>query len=395
MENSDDIIEGMTHAEIMEGEVRRLNHEITDLKEMIRSNKEILEDALFPLITAVVVEVLELEQDESEGSDILVNKKHVVVKTSTRESVLVPPVPGLVDYDELNPGDLVSISREKLLIVEKLPPEYDSRVEHMVLESEPTVEFSDVGGLEHQIQELCDAVVLPFTHLQRFKKLGISQPKGVLFYGPPGTGKTLLARACAARTDAAFIRLAGPILVQKYMGEGAKIVWDVFKLAKEIAPCIIFVDEVDAFGTKRFNSEACGQGEVQRTMLEFLNQLDGFSSDDRIKVIAATNRVDVLDPALMRSGRLDRKIELPYPNEKARARILQIHSRFMNNKADVNFEELARSTDGFNGAQLKFVCVEAGMQAIRRDAIEINHEDYVQGISEVQGKKKRIYEYFG
>ncbi|OEH74277.1 26s protease regulatory subunit [Cyclospora cayetanensis] len=180
-----------------------------------------------------------------------------------------------------------------------------------------------------------------------------------------------------------------------FIGDGAKMVRDAFELAKEKAPAIIFIDELDAIGTKRFDSELSGDREVQRTMLELLNQLDGFSSDDRIKVIAATNRPDVLDPALLRSGRLDRKIELPHPSEDARERILQIHARKMTvNKADVNFRELARSTDDFNGAQLKAVCVEAGMIALRRNASELQHEDFVQGIAAVQAKKKSSLNYF-
>jgi 26S proteasome regulatory subunit T5 len=214
-----------------------------------------------------------------------------------------------------------------------------------------------------------------------------------------GTGKTLLARACAASTKACYLKLAGPSLVQMFIGDGAKLVRDAFALAKEKAPAIIFIDELDAIGTKRFDSEKSGDREVQRTMLELLNQLDGFSSDERIKVcsfvysmytqfnillqvIAATNRIDILDPALLRSGRLDRKIEFPLPNETARARILQIHSRKMTTSPDVNYDELARSTDEFNGAQLKAVCVEAGMIALREGATKLGHEHFLGGIAE-------------
>lgn len=211
---------------------------------------------------------------------------------------------------------------------------------------------------------------------------------GALMYGPPGTGKTLLARACAAQTDATFLKLAGPQLVQMFIGDGAKLVRDCFALAKEKAPSIIFIDELDAVGTKRFDSDKSGDREVQRTMLELLNQLDGFASDDRVKVLAATNRVDVLDPALLRSGRLDRKIEFPLPNEEARAQILRIHSRKMTVDELVNWQELARSTDEFGGAQLKAVCVEAGMIALRKGQTKINHEHYVDAIAEVQAKKK-------
>lgn len=207
-------------------------------------------------------------------------------------------------------------------------------------------------------------------------------------YGPPGTGKTLLARACAAQSNATFLKIAGPQLVQMFIGDGAKLVRDAFALAKEKAPAIIFIDELDAVGTKRFDSEKSGDREVQRTMLELLNQLDGFSSDDRVKVLAATNRVDVLDPALLRSGRLDRKIEFPLPNEEARAGILRIHSRKMTVEDGINWMELARSTDEFGGAQLKAVCVEAGMIALRGGRTKVSHEHYVDAIGEVQAKKK-------
>jgi 26S proteasome regulatory subunit T5 len=193
----------------------------------------------------------------------------------------------------------------------------------LLVSFQPAYVTSDfVSG--QQIQELMEAIVLPMTHKERFDNLGIRPPKGVLLYGPPGTGKTLMACACAAQTNATYLKLAGPQLVQMFIGDGAKLVRDAFQLAKEKAPCIIFIDEVDAIGTKRFDSEVSGDREVQRTMLELLNQLDGFSSDERIKVIAATNRADILDPALMRSGRLDRKIEFPHPTEEARARILQV-----------------------------------------------------------------------
>lgn len=213
-------------------------------------------------------------------------------------------------------------------------------------------------------------------------------------YGPPGTGKTLLARACAAQTEATFLKLAGPQLVQMFIGDGAKLVRDCFALAKEKAPAIIFIDELDAIGTKRFDSDKSGDREVQRTMLELLNQLDGFASDERIKVLAATNRVDVLDPALLRSGRLDRKIEFPLPNEESRAQILQIHSRKMTVDEAVNWPELARSTDEFGGAQLKAVCVEAGMIALRAGKAKISHEHYVDAIAEVQAKKKDTVNFY-
>ena len=291
------------------------------------------------------------------------------------------------------------MNKDSFLILEKLPTEYDSRVKAMELDEKPTEDYNDIGGCDKQIQELIEAVVLPMTHADRFKKLGIKPPKGVLLHGPPGTGKTLLARACAKSTDAVFLKLAGPQLVQMYIGDGAKMVRDAFDLAKEKSKgrggAIIFIDEIDAIGTKRGDGDDGGNREVQRTMLELLNQMDGFSGDDRIKVIAATNRPETLDPALLRSGRLDRKVELPLPDEVSRVRVLQIHSRKMAcAKEDINFEELARATDDFNGAMLKAVCVEAGMFALRRDAKIIRHEDYVEGIQAVQMKKKSSQNYY-
>jgi len=265
----------------------------------------------------------------------------------------------------------------------------------MEVDERPTEDYTDVGGLDKQIQELVEAVERPITHAELFKSIGIKPPKGVLLWGPPGTGKTMLARACAAKTKSCFLKLAAPQLVQMFIGDGAKLVRDAFALAREKAPAIIFIDELDAIGTKRFDSDKSGDREVQRTMLELLNQLDGFSSDDRIKVMAATNRPDILDPALLRSGRLDRKVEFPLPDEEGRANILRIHSNKMNvNLESVNFEELARSTDDFNGAQLKAVCVEAGMLALRRDATELQHEDFMAGIAEVQAKKKVNLAYY-
>ncbi|CBI26046.3 hypothetical protein AAG906_027791 [Vitis piasezkii] len=386
---------------ILKEELQRTNLELESFKEKIKENQEKIKlNKQLPYLVGNIVEILEMnpeDEAEEDGANVDLDSqrkgKCVVLKTSTRQTIFLPVV-GLVDPDKLKPGDLVGVNKDSYLILDTLPSEYDSRVKAMEVDEKPTEDYNDIGGLEKQIQELVEAIVLPMTHKERFQKLGIRPPKGVLLYGPPGTGKTLMARACAAQTNATFLKLAGPQLVQMFIGDGAKLVRDAFQLAKEKSPCIIFIDEIDAIGTKRFDSEVSGDREVQRTMLELLNQLDGFSSDDRIKVIAATNRADILDPALMRSGRLDRKIEFPHPSEDARARILQIHSRKMNVHPDVNFEELARSTDDFNGAQLKAVCVEAGMLALRRDATEVIHEDFNEGIIQVQAKKKSSLNYY-
>ena len=209
--------------------------------------------------------------------------KSAVIRTSTRQTVFLPLI-GLVPAEKLKPGDLIGVNKDSYLILDALPVEYTSRVRAMEVDERPTETYTDIGGLDKQIEELAEAIVLPMHHYDKFKTLGIKPPKGVLMYGPPGTGKTLMARACAAQTEACFLKLAGPSLVQMFIGDGAKLVRDAFELAKEKAPAIIFIDELDAIGTKRFDSEKSGDREVQRTMLELLNQLDGFGSDERIKV---------------------------------------------------------------------------------------------------------------
>lgn len=386
---------------VLKDESTRLTLELNGNRDKIKENHEKIKlNKQLPYLVGNIVEVLDCapeEGEEEDGGTVDLDAqrqgKAVVLKTSTRQTIFLPVV-GLVDPHTLKPGDLVGVNKDSYLILDTLPAEYDSRVKAMEVDEKPTEDYSDIGGLDKEIQELVEAIVLPMTHAERFKSLGIRPPKGVLLYGPPGTGKTLIARACAAQTNATYLKLAGPLLVQMFIGDGAKLVRDAFALAKEKAPAIIFIDEIDAIGTKRFDSELSGDREVQRTMLELLNQLDGFSSDDRIKVIAATNRADILDPALLRSGRIDRKIEFPHPNEEARARIIEIHARKMNVSPDVNYDELARSTEDFNGAQLKAVCVEAGMLALRRDGTEVKHEDFVEGIVAVQAKKKNSASYF-
>ncbi|MCJ1253196.1 26S proteasome regulatory subunit 6A [Lignoscripta atroalba] len=386
---------------IMKSEFQRLTHEQAAMKEKIKENLEKIENnRQLPYLVGNVVELLDLDVEKEaaeEGANIDLDAtrvgKSAVIKTSTRQTIFLPLI-GLVDHSKLKPGDLIGVNKDSYLVLDTLPAEYDSRVKAMEVDEKPTEKYTDIGGLDKQIEELVEAVVWPMKEADRFKKIGIKAPKGALMYGPPGTGKTLLARACAAQTDATFLKLAGPQLVQMFIGDGAKLVRDCFALAKEKAPSIIFIDELDAVGTKRFDSEKSGDREVQRTMLELLNQLDGFASDDRVKVLAATNRVDVLDPALLRSGRLDRKIEFPLPNEEARAQIMKIHSRKMTIDEGVNWAELARSTDEFGGAQLKAVCVEAGMIALRKGRVRIGHEHYVDAIAEVQAKKKETVNFY-
>lgn len=267
---------------IMRNEERQIDGEKKQLTAHIKQNKEKLQqNKVLPYLVAHVVELLDnkdpAEREEHEAETT------AIIKTSTRQTIYLP-VPGLIDVETLKPTDIIGVNKDSYLILDKLPQEYDSRIKAMEVEEKPQAEYTDIGGLDKQIEELREAVVLPIVHKDKFIKLGLRPPKGVLLFGPPGTGKTMLARACAAQTNATFLKLAGPQLVQMFIGDGAKIVRDAFALAKEKAPTIIFIDEIDAVGTKRFDSEKSGDREVQRTMLELLNQLDGFSSDENIKV---------------------------------------------------------------------------------------------------------------
>eukprot|EP01100_Stratorugosa_tubuloviscum_P002946 TRINITY_DN16_c0_g3_i2.p1 TRINITY_DN16_c0_g3~~TRINITY_DN16_c0_g3_i2.p1 ORF type:complete len:391 (+),score=206.43 TRINITY_DN16_c0_g3_i2:167-1339(+) len=327
-----------------------------------------------------------------------------VVKPMGKNKILVKVHPEgkyVVDLDKsieiskCTPNTRVALKSDSYLLHKILPNKVDPLVSLMRVEKVPDSTYEMVGGLSKQIKEIKEVIELPIKHPELFEALGIAQPKGVLLYGPPGTGKTLLARAVAHHTDCTFIRVSGSELVQKYIGEGSRMVRELFVMAREHAPSIIFMDEIDSIGSARIESgSGNGDSEVQRTMLELLNQLDGFESTKNIKVLMATNRIDILDPALLRSGRIDRKIEFPLPNEEARARIIQIHSRRMNVKSDVNFEELSRCTNDFNGAMLKAVCVEAGMIALRRNGEQLVHEDFMEGIAQVQAKKKNTLQYF-
>ncbi|MES1914373.1 MAG: 26S proteasome regulatory subunit 6A [Cercozoa sp. M6MM] len=383
---------------IMKQEVQRHQHRIKNLeKELEDAQKKLKQNKQLPYLVSNVVEVLDIEAEQQTNEAVRNTTqqggKAVVIKTSQKQTIFLPVV-GLVDPNELSPNDLVGVNKDSYLILDKLPEDFDSRVKAMEVEEKPSESWSDVGGCDAQIRELQEAIVLPMTHPDRFRNIGISPPKGCLMHGPPGTGKTMMARACASETNACFLKVSAPQLVQMYIGDGAKMVRDAFKLGTKKAPAIIFIDEIDAIGGKRFDSDKSGDREVQRTMLELLNQLDGFSQHDQVKVIAATNRPDILDPALLRSGRLDRKIEFPLPSESGREQILQIHAKRMVLHPDISWGELARSTQDFNGAQLKAVCVEAGMDAMREGQDSVMHENFINGILTVQQKKKSDLAYF-
>ncbi|HIQ38770.1 MAG TPA: AAA family ATPase [Methanothermococcus okinawensis] len=315
-----------------------------------------------------------------------VGKRKAVVKSSTGPSFLVN-ISQFVDEEEVVPGARVCLNQQTLVIVDVLPREKDYRAMAMEVDERPQVSFDDIGGLDEQIREIKEVVELPLTHPELFEKVGIEPPKGVLLYGPPGTGKTLLAKAVAHETNATFIKIVGSELVKKFIGEGAKLVKDVFKLAKEKAPSIIFIDEIDAIASRRTEALTGGDREVQRTLMQLLAEMDGFDSRGDVKIIAATNRLDILDPAILRPGRFDRIIEIPAPGEEGRLDILKIHTRKMNLSKDVDLSKIAKMTEGFVGADLKAVCTEAGMFAIRDKRDHVTMEDFINAVEKIKKKK--------
>jgi len=336
-----------------EREVRKLKSEIEHLKTP-------------PLIVGTITDI--------------VDQGRVVVRSSAGPRFLVR-VSQSVNPDLLKAGVRCTLNQQSLAIVEVLPSTYDSQVYGMELVDAPGETYEDIGGLEKQIMEIREAVELPMTRPELFEKIGIKPPKGVLLYGPPGTGKTLLAKAVAHETHAIFLHTVGSELVQKYIGEGARLVRELFDLAKEKAPSIIFIDEIDAIGASRTEAMTSGDREVQRTLMQLLAAMDGFEQRGDIKIIGATNRIDILDAALLRPGRFDRIIEIPLPDTDGRHAILKVHTRNMNLAQDVNMMEIARLTEGRNGADLNAICMEAGMFAIRKEHPHVCHEDFMMALN--------------
>eukprot|EP01083_Nonionella_stella_P036533 99664_1 len=288
----------------------------------------------------------------------------------------------------LKTGDRVSLDYTTLTIMRRLPREVDPMVFKMLDEDPGNVSYKSIGGLNDQIREIRESIELPLTNPELFARVGIKPPKGVLLYGPPGTGKTLLARAMANQMDCKFLKVVSSAIVDKYIGESARVIREMFGYARENAPCIIFMDEIDAIGGRRFSQGTSADREIQRTLMELLNQLDGFEELGKVKIIMATNRPDVLDPALLRPGRLDRKVEIPLPNEAAREQILKIHAGKLTKKDDIDYEAIVKLSDGFNGADLRNVCTEAGMFAIRANRDYIIQEDFMKAVRKVKEAKK-------
>ncbi|ESQ54338.1 hypothetical protein EUTSA_v10026925mg, partial [Eutrema salsugineum] len=354
----------------------------------------------------------------------LIDENHAIVSSSVGPEYYVG-ILSFVDKDQLEPGCSILMHNKVLSVVGILQDEVDPMVSVMKVEKAPLESYADIGGLEAQIQEIKEAVELPLTHPELYEDIGIKPPKGVILYGEPGTGKTLLAKVClstfnlmiigaytkyslvhylqshlrslgcsvesravANSTSATFLRVVGSELIQKYLGDGPKLVRELFRVADDLSPSIVFIDEIDAVGTKRYDAHSGGEREIQRTMLELLNQLDGFDSRGDVKVILATNRIESLDPALLRPGRIDRKIEFPLPDIKTRRRIFQIHTSKMTLSEDVNLEEFVMTKDEFSGADIKAICTEAGLLALRERRMKVTHPDFKKAKEKVMFKKK-------
>ncbi|CAI8491156.1 unnamed protein product [Pichia kudriavzevii] len=323
-----------------------------------------------------------IKSDEAEEADEVDEKAQYVINIKQIAKFVV----GLgerVSPTDIEEGMRVGVDRSKYEIQLPLPPRIDPSVTMMTVEEKPDVTYSDVGGCKEQIEKLREVVELPLLSPERFVKLGIDPPKGILLYGPPGTGKTLCARAVANRTDATFIRVIGSELVQKYVGEGARMVRELFEMARTKKACIIFFDEVDAIGGARFDDGAGGDNEVQRTMLELITQLDGFDPRGNIKVMFATNRPNTLDPALLRPGRIDRKVEFSLPDLEGRANIFKIHAKSMSCERDIRWELISRMCPNATGAELRSVCTEAGMFAIRARRKVATEKDFLNAVEKV------------
>ncbi len=347
---------------LLEREVRKLRSELERLRSM-------------PLVVGTL-------------QDILPNGK-VVVRSSGGPTFVVG-ISQFIDQKSLVPGARVAMNQQSLAVVDVLPFEKDPAVLAMEIVEKPKESYSDIGGLQEQIREIKETVELPLVNPKIFEEVGIDPPKGVLLYGPPGTGKTLIAKAVAHETNSVFIKLIGSELVRKYIGEGARLVRELFRLAKEKAPSIVFIDEIDAIGAKRLDSSTSGDREVQRTLMQLLAEMDGFDARGDVRIIAATNRPDILDPAMLRPGRFDRLIEIPLPDHEGRIEIFKIHTRKMNLSEDISYEELAEETEGASGADIKAICTEAGMFAIRENRNKVTSLDFSKAIDKILGKYEGV-----
>lgn len=367
-----------TEKQLLDAERMRLEQELNGLRNEIDRLREP------PLVSATII-------------DLLDENGKIIVKSSTGPSFVVN-ASRKVKNEKLTPGMRVALNQRTFAIMEILPLKLDPFVKGMeVIDSIPDLSYEDIGGLADQLREVRETVELPLKRPDLFEKVGIEPPKGVLLYGPPGTGKTLVAKAIAHETEATFIRIIGSELVQKFIGEGARLVREIFNMAKQKAPTILFIDELDAIGSQRLKIATSGDREVQRTLMQLLSELDGFEQRGDVKIIGATNRIDILDPALLRPGRFDRMIDFPIPDGDARNSIFKIHTRSLTINENINIKRLVDLTEGATGADIKAICTEAGMFAIRKEAEAIYEIDFIDAVEKVmskvrgKGNESRLY----
>jgi proteasome regulatory subunit len=354
----------------LEASLLEMKVKVDDLvKENSQLKRENSQLKRLPLFVAVVVDILESGEVylRQQGN----NQEYL---TTAPEEIRM----------SLKPGTKVAVNNA-LSIVRVVGNIYDARVRVMELEESPAISYGQIGGLAEQIKEVQEAVEYPLTKPEIFRRIGVEPPKGILLYGAPGTGKTLIAKAVAHEANATFIRMSGSELVHKFIGEGAGLVRELFQLARERAPAIVFIDEIDAVGSMRTNDGTSGSAEVQRTLMQLLAEMDGFDTRGDVRIMAATNRVDMLDPALLRPGRFDRVIEIPLPDSQARREILRIHTRKMLLEG-VDLEKIVALTENTTGAELQAICREAGMMAVRRDATGISQDDFLRALHKVKNE---------
>ncbi len=351
----------------LESEIRSLKKRANRLDEEVRSLKNP------PLIIGHLEDVLDFERG------IVRSSNGTVFQVSLNQRL---------SPDVLKPGVRVALNQDTLAVIEVLHDAWDPMVSGAEMHEKPDITYDSVAGLDEQVLSVKEAIELPLISPELFRKVGIKPPKGILLVGPPGCGKTLLAKAVANQTDATFIRMVGSELAQKYIGEGGRMVRELFSLAKEKSPSIIFLDEIDAIGAKRLDGSTSGDREVQRTLMQLLAELDGFDALEDVKIIAATNRPDILDDALLRPGRFDRIIEIPIPDDSGRKAIIELHLSKMSTRR-IQINQIVEKTVGFSGAELKATCVEAGMIAIREKRASITQKDFMEAIKRINVKKSR------
>merc|ERR1719263_343 len=347
--------------------------------ELMRAQEEVKRIQSVPLVIGQFLEMV----DENSG-----------IVSSTTGSNYYVRILSTLNRELLKPSSSVALHRHSNALVAILPPEADSSISLMSDAKRPDVTYADIGGADIQKQEMREAVELPLTQFELYKQIGIDPPRGVLMYGPPGTGKTMLAKAVAHHTTASFIRVVGSEFVQKYLGEGPRMVRDVFRLARENSPAIIFIDEVDAIATKRFDAQTGADREVQRILMELLTQMDGFDQSVNVKVIMCTNRADTLDPALLRPGRLDRKIEFPMPGRREKRLIFQVATAKMNLSDDVDLEDYVSRPEKISGAEIACIVQEAGMQAVRANRYVVMPKDFEKGYKASTQKNDQEFEFY-